>query len=333
MRRRGTTALAAAVLVAAGGAGAAASASPVGGSDAGCALSCAGSDAGGGGWSAGASSVTVTVRGATGGDGGSGGTFTVPGPPPTCWYERSSTVEETEPVDFSFDHQMEDYGVTWQEFGFDPETKLPLGHAENAAAGGAYYWPNCRSGVDNRENFLAFIADNPVTFVPTGAAPPPPAPPTAEALLEIAERHLVPPEPEVEVNPAAQSLVNLPTWVWVDEVTFEEIGVRAQAGPNWADITARPGGMSLRATHGAEVSPGGCDDGGTPWGAGAEESDCAVVFERASTSSGTWPLRVETTWEATATTSAAPAPAPLEAQTAGTTVDVAVAEVQTLVGR
>ncbi|GAA2026360.1 hypothetical protein WDZ16_10805 [Pseudokineococcus marinus] len=291
-------------------------------SDGGCLTTCAHSDADG--WTAGAgATITLEYRG-----GGGGGTSSRPasvaGPPPPCRMVRGNDVADQEP---SFGHG--DEVMDWEGAGYDAEwPHLPIGHEENLTKEGAYWVPTCL-GADS-ETSQAFFATHRITFVEAGTPPPPPPPPTVEQLRQVAYQHLSAPAPDVDLNPGGTSLVHLPTWVWVDEQTFTEVGVRASAGGNWTEVTATPTGMGLSSPGGRQE--GSCASGGTPWSPGAAATDCAVVFERSSAASGPWSLTVSTTWSAAYEDSEGGSGALDGSGTESTIVDVAVGEVQALVG-
>ncbi|WP_298803947.1 hypothetical protein [uncultured Pseudokineococcus sp.] len=322
LRRR--AALAAAALVAATGAVVTSGAVPAEAADPACGLGCVGE--GDAGWTATAYAVSVTVRGG-GGAGGTSGTVrtTVPGPPPPCRYISMMTPTAEWPPIADYDRRTwAEQGLTPEDQGYDSVTGMPLGHEENLAKDGQYWAPMCQGASEEVSD--AWFAANNLTFVEAGQAPPPPPPPTAEQLLDIAEQHLVPPPPEVSLNPAATGYVGLPTWVWTDQASFEQVSVLAEAGPNWAEVVADPAGMSVESPGGAQE--GTCATGGTPWSPGAT-TDCTIVFERASVRTGTWPVTVTTTWEASYRLSTGETGG-LLSETAGASVDVPVGEVQTL---
>ncbi|MFJ2829040.1 hypothetical protein ACIPC1_15925 [Streptomyces sp. NPDC087263] len=116
------------------------------------------------------------------------------------------------------------------------------------------------------------------------------------------------PDTEVERKPAANSTVNLPTWVWLDKATFTEVKVRAElaAAGVWAETTAKPVALHLEAgTDDAETYPasGDCkinDDGsiGTPYteGDANKTPPCGITYLRAS-SGEPYELTASITWE------------------------------------
>jgi hypothetical protein len=281
-----------------------------------------------GGWRAQAGSVTITVSGA---GGTTVGTRTVPGPTPYCRYIPYDTAEE---IQREYGHGDEDW--SYEEAGLNPETGLPWDVEERKGTPGRYWAPMCGDAewlgdpAKLEEYIDDFFAANNIRWV--GPAdplpPPPPVPPTV--LLAMAEEFLDPPEPEVSVNPVAASIVNIPTWVWADPDTFGEIVVRAESGPNWAQIDAEATGLTLTAPGAEQV--GSCASGGTPYVRGrplsSQSTDCTAVFRRASVGAPDgWPLSVTARWEARGTTSDG-ADEPLLDRNPTSTVNVVVAEVQ-----
>jgi len=226
----------------------------------------------------------------------------------------------------------------WEELGLDPDTRLPADIEQRYGKPGRYWHPTC-GGVDwvgdeaLRDAYVAaYFMHNRTRWVgPDDPLPaPPPLPPTV--LLEIAKEALEPPKPKANVNPAARSIVNLDTWVWADAATFGEIVVRAESGPNWAEVRAEAAGMVLSTQAAARaVQQGDCASGGTPYRPGAV-TDCSIAFGRSSAIApgGTWRLTVTSRWEATGVTSDGQQEQ-LAVVSPATTLQVPVAESQAVV--
>lgn len=85
-------------------------------------------------------------------------------------------------------------------------------------------------------------------FVPAGQAPPllPPAVIPPAVLAQIARDQMGAPDPDVDRSPGGNSIVELPTWFWVqddpgdDADGFVPLVVTARAGDNSATVTAAP---------------------------------------------------------------------------------------------
>ena len=134
--------------------------------------------------------------------------------------------------------------------------------------------------------------------------------PLPKTLAEYAYDKIKVPETEIELKPTAKSTVNLPTWVWLDKGTFQEVKVRAEL-PNtglWAETTAKPVALHLDpGTPDATTYPasGDCtinEDGsiGTPYAAGkaSEPPPCGITYLRA-TDGSPYQLKASVTWEIT----------------------------------
>jgi hypothetical protein len=95
------------------------------------------------------------------------------------------------------------------------------------------------------------------------------------------------PNPLVDFNPdvnspvGAATLVNLPTWWWVQNWSNRQS--RAEAGGVWAEVTATPMVSQWRGGDGG--SPSACSGPGIEWQRGLSESDsraCKYIYEHSS---------------------------------------------------
>jgi hypothetical protein len=260
----------------------------------------------GSGWGARAY-VTVTIDGAGGTKVGS---TRVPGPTPYCRYHPYDNADEIQPATGHGDDIFD-----YRDLGYDPETRLPPDVEERKGTEGRYWTPGCGladwPGSDEaRDAYVAeFFENNTIRWVGPADPLPPEPPVPAAVLLEIAKEHLEPPQPVIGVNPDAMSFVNLETWVWADPATFGDLEVRAESGPNWAQVDAKATGLSLTTSAAAQGKQvGTCATGGTEYDrsrpASAQSTDCAIVFGRSTAiAPAGWPLQVSSTWEATGSTS------------------------------
>ena len=152
--------------------------------------------------------------------------------------------------------------------------------------------------------------------------------------------------PEVDRNPkaatagsGAATLVNLPTWFWVtnpdsvggDDGT-ETIRAEVEGTPVFAELTATTNGLSISSPVGGEAcSP---ERAQVEYRRGVNDNQaCTVVFGRASQGAG-WPVTATTAWNATwvgRTQDGQTVGDTLGGTSRATTIDVPVAEVQTLV--
>jgi hypothetical protein len=198
----------------------------------------------------------------------------------------------------------------------DGEAPPPSGTREPGAA----YQPRCLGDPAG--------SSRPLVWIPDSQAPGP-----AE-LGRIATSRLVLPEPEVRLAPPlpAAQLVGLPTWWWIDEQVWRPRSASASI-PGVITVTAvgRPVASVWQTGDGGQVH---CDGPGTPYPEGsatAAGSACGHVYQRSSASqpSGAYPVSVTITWEVTWSGGGASGSAgPLFSST---TVEVPVAEVQSVI--
>ena len=113
------------------------------------------------------------------------------------------------------------------------------------------------------------------------AAGPPPVDPRALALQ--AENSLQLPAPVVHLNPSGASIVNLPTWLWIDASIWHSQSVSASAGPVSATAVATPVSVSWSMGDGGGLN---CDGPGTPFlpaqPVSGQSTGCAYTFARTS---------------------------------------------------
>lgn len=195
------------------------------------------------------------------------------------------------------------------------------GRPSGAQGPGAVYHPRCFGDPPNSSRATVWIADS--------QAPGPPE------LGRIATSLLVLPQPEVELAPAlpAAQLVGLPTWWWIGDDVWRPRSASASI-PGEITVTAvgRPVASVWRTGDGAEVH---CDGPGTPYQAGsgsaAVGSECGHVYARSSASQPgeAYQVTVTITWEVTWSGGGmSGSTGPLFSTS---TVEVPVAEVQTVV--
>ena len=201
---------------------------------------------------------------------------------------------------------------------------------------GFWYFPRCwpeRAPDTDRSLFigmaLGYVFGNPQVYVPAGSAPPAPVV-DGRTLARAAWEVVTIPEPQVGYNPtlgdSGATLVGWYTWVWATGDTPAQVTATATAGPVSATVTAVAGGLDLSAPD-AEVD---CTGFGIPWSQGASGTDCTVVFTRSSAHlGGTTPLSVSASYDVTFTATDGAA-GDLGSATTSSTVDIPVAEVQTL---
>ncbi|WP_322938049.1 hypothetical protein [Nocardioides bizhenqiangii] len=224
--------------------------------------------------------VTITVSGSFVGAGsaGSSGTTTVSLPTP-CWYDAGYTGKEyAEWVDSGEAARL------WHRTGgignYEPH---PGYQRYKDDTEGHWYGATCSSATfEDIDDFFEFAEEwfrtHDSVYVEAGGSPPiPPVP--GEVLLAAAMEAITVPDPEFVWNPQERSdngsVVNWPTWFWLDGALPTEGSVTASAGP-WSAT------VELSLTNVEYFSEGAgsvvCEDGGTEWTRSAGESDCTLTF-------------------------------------------------------
>jgi hypothetical protein len=169
---------------------------------------------------------------------------------------------------------------------------------------GKFWVETCGAGLIGPEE-IAWLDPRPFAIWVGPGDPLPPGAITPQMLAEIVRANLVLPEFEVEVNPPARSVVNLPTWVWADGLPAGPLSATASlpGGPA-ATVTARPVGLAIDpGTASAVLYPEGgrCEGTGRPYRAGLTGvPECGVTYLRPTTGLPEgYQLRAELVWEVT----------------------------------
>lgn len=316
--------------------------------------------AGGGGHDDGVLTADVTSTGIeTSGDTGGGGQSLEPiggtnWTPPVCWYEPWMTPEE-------FEQGVEELdGHAWRATNiYSPQSVFtdiyrddtdPWGDTPQTyenynldAEDSGIWW---RGVINpNREDEFRYAIDcpEPIFWGDPVDVPDVPETLTDEMLAEYAYDEIALPETEIQLNPDGEQLVNLATWIWLDEADFAPRTVRAELPRNglWAETTAEPVSLTLDpGTEDAVLFPrsGECaigEDGriGEPYRAGRAEEDppCGVRYERATHQVGSFTLTASLTWEVSWTGSQTDGRQELPSGVFETTHEVVVEESQAIV--
>jgi len=273
-------------------------------------------------------SFEVTTTSASGGsDGGtttssssSGGAYVQP----TCWYEPGQTGREMVA-------EMRADGLAWKGL-FLPDEEAASAHADDDK--GRWYQTNCDLFTDEGRERMAKMMASSLRWVWVAEGEPAPEPVVdpvtlARAAVEAAAI----PAPSVETNPRittddgveGAAVVGVDTWVWAASGTPSHVEVRATAGSTSVTVAADAGGLSLSAPRARTR----CTGWGEPWREGTSregDSDCVIVFTR---SAAHVPLTVSATYDITWTSTNGTS-GTLEALTTTTTIDLPVAEIQTI---
>lgn len=251
---------------------------------------------------------------------------------PSCGYSPGDTAEEFE----------KNYGLLAdapEGGGWDGNLKVRYpGFRDHRRDSGGRWW---RSYCDRnafpddltwaREGSM-FINNNPENvWVPNGQSPPvsyiSPA-----WLADVAWSLVRIPAPTVETNPQAGDrgtiLVGVGTWVWATGDAPTSVTAAAAAGNASVTVTAASTGLQLSAPDGKAS----CAGFGIAWHSGMPEgsSPCTISFNRSSAHlGGSTPLTVKVAYSASYAGSDGTS-GTLPAITTTSTVDLPVAEVQTL---
>jgi len=282
-----------------------------------------------------------------------------PLPPPACWWERLAgwnydldptdpeAVEEyfyeevrpylvghAGPGNLAFDTELFDRAiqavesgeeVTWYRLVLSEDLRNdPEGQRRAAGLG-------CSRLVEAGP-YASLISWNFFT------GPPPPPVVDPEMLAQYAYEVMDLVAPTLDWNPKARqaangSLVNLPTWLWVeDDSAVAQRSVTASAGGVSATVTAETGGLSVLSPAGATE----CDSqqAATRYAPGTTESAaCTLTFVRASGGyANGFPVEASTVWNASWTASTGDG-GDLNPRTENATTFIPVAEAQALVSR
>ena len=206
-------------------------------------------------------------------------------------------------------------------------------HADDG--NGMWYQAKCDTSTKEGQNQLTelSLAERIWVWEPDGqrAAPEPVVDPVTLARAAVEAAAI--PAPSVETNPRittddgveGAAVVGVDTWVWAASGTPSHVEVRATAGSTSVSVSADAGGLSLSAPRARTR----CTGWGEPWREGTSregDSDCVVVFTR---SAAHVPLTVSATYDITWTSTNGRS-GTLEALTTTTTIDLPVAEIQTI---
>ncbi|WUH02604.1 hypothetical protein OG542_16525 [Streptomyces violaceus] len=258
------------------------------------------------------------VSGPTGGNSGTISSTDVNWEPPPCWYEPVYTPEQLKKFSETgvalgqvSPHTSWGGQKLWTDhyrdgkdaYNYEDESLVTRKGYENYNLGkDGYFW----RGVARDED--SYDCERVMFWQDAGEIPDVPNAPTAETLADYAYDKVKVPDTKVDLKPEAKSTVNLPTWVWLDKGTFQDVKVRAEL-PNtglWAETTAKPVALHLEpGTDDAETFPasGDCqinDDGsiGTPFTKGNADKTppCGVRYLRA-TNGTPYQLSASVTWQ------------------------------------
>lgn len=256
-----------------------------------------------------------------GGHGNKKGNLTTIDPnwkPPACWYEPVFTPESLKKfVDDT--GGIGDVGAFWSWYGkglwtdhYKDEETWPNndgttapGYKNYNIGKKGYFW---RSVANEDAAGDVWDCGKLMFWQDAQTIPNVPNAPTPKTLAEYAYNKVEVPDTKIELKPATRSTVNLPTWIWLDKGTFQDVVVRAEL-PNtglWAETTATPVSLHLDpGTDDAETYPasGTCDFNqdksiGTPYKKGDADQTppCGISYLHA-TDGTPYQLKASITWK------------------------------------
>ncbi|MGW7067743.1 hypothetical protein ACWGII_18135 [Streptomyces sp. NPDC054855] len=275
---------------------------------------------------AGVGATNITVNQVSGGKGGSSTKGLAPvdpnWKPPACWYEPVATSEEVKAAtDQLKKTPNENLVPVTPSLSWGQQLMVDYYEKGKPQSDGTKSYKNFNLGKDGKfwrgvvnpdmeDDPEAYDCEETLFWQDAGTLPKIDNAPTPEVLASYAYDKVKVPDTKVELKPEAKSTVNLPTWVWLDKGTFEDVKVRAELPGTglWAETTAKPVSLHLEpGTADATTFPasGECkvnEDGsiGTPYTRGSSEEDppCGIAYLRA-TGGEPFQLKASITWEIT----------------------------------
>lgn len=293
----------------------------------------------------------------------------VPAPPPLCWWEPwTSAGDPTDPEAVKeywltelaphlkghaaagnlmikgteeFDRAIEaaeeaPHGVTWYTLRVNDAALPPA--SENNKRAEALVNAGCTTSRGYSDGGGVYQIPVSIQWFPTGDQPEPTYDPRVIAEYAYDVMDLV--EPDLEWNPKIgeqgnAALVNLPTWLWVDEATSVggEEGVRkveADAGPVHVEVVATTDGVRITSPAGSRSCT--VDEARTKYERGRDEdAACTIAFSRGSYGYGQgFPVDASVAWNASWTSNTGDSDT-LPSRNVGQTTFIRVAQTQALV--
>ena len=298
---------------------------------------------------------SVTTAGSGGGDGGgvtsSSSSSTEVTVKPVCYYKAGKTgAEQASQIDrnkaVAAERQKKQSKKPAKNDPGRPSYILKSGNSypdyesHRDDTQGRWYFRYCDGSFFDPKNPEEFKNERKAFFeanrdqniwVPAGQQAPRPYI-SGTRLAKVAWDAVKIPAPTVETNPKVGSqgatLVGMDTWVWATGSTPTSVTARATAGSTTATITAGSSGLQLSAPDGKAS----CTGFGIAWHQGMPEgsSPCTISFNRSSAHlGGTTPLTIKVAYSASYSGSDGSS-GTLPAITTTSTVNLPVAEVQTL---
>ncbi|MDT0307274.1 hypothetical protein RM780_09895 [Streptomyces sp. DSM 44917] len=161
---------------------------------------------------------------------------------------------------------------------------------------GAWYVYRC-SGEGVRDALY-----RPPVWIPDAQDAEEAAGPSPAQLAEQAREQLRLPAPEIAASPAGDQLVRVPTWLWLEPGSWEEISATASVPGVSVTAVATPRSVTWSMGDGSEVV---CSSPGTPYEAGGapgrSSPDCGHTYTDSSAGQpgDSYPVSAEVTWTVT----------------------------------
>jgi len=167
-----------------------------------------------------------------------------------------------------------------------------------------------------------------VVWVPTGVVAVDPA-----VLAQQAFDRTMIPLPGIHMNPpaGANQVVNIPTWLWVDEL--RPVSASASAGPVSVTVTAQPVRVDWSMGDGGSFT---CSDGGTPYDISRppeeQRTSCSYTYRQSSASrpGSAYRVRATSVWRVTWVATGIAASGDFGLVNRSADISVSVAEIQAL---
>jgi hypothetical protein len=153
------------------------------------------------------------------------------------------------------------------------------------------------------------------------------------ALAQQASDRAPIPVPDVRLNPpeSGEQVVNLTTWMWIDQSVWQPVSATASAGGVTVTAAAAPESVRWVMGNGDIVT---CAGPGTPYDpsrpSNEQHTDCSYVYRRSSASApgGAFTATATVTWHVTWAAAGAAGGGDLGTASRTTTFSIRVAEIQ-----
>jgi hypothetical protein len=214
---------------------------------------------------------------------------------------------------------------------------LPAGEAKTFGPGGptpgAWYFVKCPGrNLTIYNGALSWFPSRPPVGPTTAVAP--------SALALQAASSLTLPKPVLNLNPSAFSVVNLSSWLWIDQQAWHSYRASATAGGVSATAIATPETVTWSMGDGHSVV---CDGPGTPYqpaiSVEAQTTDCSYTYASSSAglpssdgdpNNGAYNVTATITWAVSWTTAGVVGGGALPSLQTNSTVPVRVEQVESV---